>query len=212
MSILEFLSLPFCKLDYIVVELAQPHRSFLLFGLLLYKNLYANHSLKTPLFQWVIVQLACLMKVLAVKSIEQFSNLWEVRYTRMHGRNVQDAVFQCKTPEEAKEKYHELLDILVHHKGIYIGRKAEQKLKASKAERNSQMSRVLTTSSLIAPTPDPLSSPPHGEGHPSVPRHIRTSVCTTRRTSLLLLCRALSCMLNRHRICTIAPITLAYGG
>ena len=131
MSILEFLSLPFCKLDYMVVELAQPRRSFLLFGLLLYKNLYANHSLKTSLFQWVIVQLACLMKVLAVKGIEQYGNLWEVRYTRMHGRNVQDAVFQCKTPEEAKEKYHELMDILQHHNGVYVSKKARKKVRSN---------------------------------------------------------------------------------
>jgi hypothetical protein len=74
------------------------------------------------------------MKVLAVKGIEQFGDLWEVRYTRMHGRNVQDAVFQCKTPEEAKAKYGQLLDILVHHNGIYLGKKAKRKLRANSAK------------------------------------------------------------------------------
>jgi hypothetical protein len=51
------------------------------------------------------------MKVLAVKGIEKDSNVWLVRYTRQHGKNVQDAVFFCDTPEEAKQKYKELLDI-----------------------------------------------------------------------------------------------------
>jgi hypothetical protein len=62
-----------------------------------------------------------------VKGIEKFGNLWEVRYTRMHGRNVQDAVFPCKSPEEAKAKYRELLDILQHHNGVYLGSKAKKK-------------------------------------------------------------------------------------
>ena len=42
------------------------------------------------------------MKVLAVKGIEKDSNVWLVRYTSQHGKNVQDAVFFCDTPEEAK--------------------------------------------------------------------------------------------------------------
>jgi hypothetical protein len=71
------------------------------------------------------------MKVLAVKGIEQFGDLWEVRYTRMHGRNVQDAVFQCQTPEAAKAKHAELLDILVNHHGVYLGSKAKRKLKTN---------------------------------------------------------------------------------
>jgi hypothetical protein len=72
------------------------------------------------------------MKVLAVKGIEKFGNLWEVRYTRMHGRNVQDAVFPCKSPEVAKAKYRELLDILQHHDGVYVGSKEKRKLKTSR--------------------------------------------------------------------------------
>ena len=42
------------------------------------------------------------MKVVAVKGIEKDStnNLWEVWYTRMHGKHVQDAVFSCRTKEE----------------------------------------------------------------------------------------------------------------
>jgi hypothetical protein len=72
------------------------------------------------------------MKVLAVKGIEMYSNQWEVRYTRQHGKNVQDAVFLCKTPEEAKQKYKELLDILINHHGVYIGSKEKKKLKAKR--------------------------------------------------------------------------------
>ena len=60
------------------------------------------------------------MKVLAIKGIEEFSNQWAVRYTRQHGKNVQDAVFLCDTPEKAKQKYKELLDILIHHDGVYV--------------------------------------------------------------------------------------------
>jgi hypothetical protein len=71
------------------------------------------------------------MKVLAVKGIEKQGNLWAVRYTRMHGSNVQDALFLCKTPEAAKAKYGELLDILQHHDGMYIGSKEKKKLKTS---------------------------------------------------------------------------------
>jgi hypothetical protein len=67
------------------------------------------------------------MKVLALKGIEQYSDLWEVRYTRMHGKHVQDAVFFCDTQEEAKQKYKELLDILINHHGVYIGSKEKRK-------------------------------------------------------------------------------------
>jgi hypothetical protein len=71
------------------------------------------------------------MKVLAVKGIEKCSNRWEVRYTRMHGKHVQDAVFSCRTKEEAKHKYAELLDILINHHGVYIGSKEKRKAKTS---------------------------------------------------------------------------------
>ena len=76
------------------------------------------------------------MKVLAVKGIEKdsFNNLWEVRYTRQHGKHVQDAMFLCKTPEEAKAKYRELLDVLQHQNGVYVGSKEKRKLKASRRE------------------------------------------------------------------------------
>jgi hypothetical protein len=69
------------------------------------------------------------MKVLAVKGIEKFGTRWEVRYTRMHGRNVQDAVFPCTSPEAAKAKYRELLDILLHQHGMYVGSKEKRTLK-----------------------------------------------------------------------------------
>ncbi len=65
------------------------------------------------------------MKVLALKGIEKYSNLWEVRYSRQHGKNVQDAVFLCKTPEEAKQKYKELLDILINHQRLRRGDEIE---------------------------------------------------------------------------------------
>ena len=60
------------------------------------------------------------MKILAIKGIEEYSSLWAVRYTRQHGKNVQDAVFLCGTPEQAKQKYKELLDILINHDGVYV--------------------------------------------------------------------------------------------
>ena len=71
------------------------------------------------------------MKVLAVKGIEKdsFNNLWEVRYTRQHGKHVQGAVFVYDSPEEAKQKYKELLDILINHDGVYIGKKEQRKRK-----------------------------------------------------------------------------------
>ncbi len=71
------------------------------------------------------------MKVLAIKGIEEFSNQWAVRYTRQHGKNVQDAVFLCDTQEKAKQKYKELLDILIHHDGVYLGSKEKRKLQTS---------------------------------------------------------------------------------
>jgi hypothetical protein len=67
------------------------------------------------------------MKVLAVKGIEAYSNVWLVRYTRQHGKHVQDAVFSCRTQDEAKHKYAELLDILINHDGVYIGSKEKRK-------------------------------------------------------------------------------------
>ena len=55
--------------------------------------------------------------------------MWGVRYTRHHGTSVQDAYFLCKTEEAAKEKFRELLDIMVHHDGVYIGSKEKRKRK-----------------------------------------------------------------------------------
>jgi hypothetical protein len=75
------------------------------------------------------------MKVLAVKSVEKQGNLWAVRYTRQHGRNVQDALFFCDTPDAAKAKFRELLDVLLKQHGVYVGSKEKRKLKASRRER-----------------------------------------------------------------------------
>jgi hypothetical protein len=72
------------------------------------------------------------MKVLAVKGIEKQGNLWAVRYTYETARGVpKGGMFLCDTPEEAKAKYRELLDVLLHQNGVYIGSKAKRKLKAS---------------------------------------------------------------------------------
>ena len=74
------------------------------------------------------------MKVVAVKGIAQDSlnNLWEVRYTRMRGKHVQNAVFSYRTEEEAKAKNQELLDVLEHHDGVYIGSKEKRKAKTNR--------------------------------------------------------------------------------
>jgi hypothetical protein len=72
------------------------------------------------------------MKVLALKGIEKISNLWEVRYTRMYAGAVQDAVFLCKTPDEAMAKFRELLDVLQHHNGVYVGSKEKRKVKTGR--------------------------------------------------------------------------------
>ena len=67
------------------------------------------------------------MKVLAIKGIEDMGSRWGVRYTRHHGKSVQDAYFLCDTLDKAKEKFRELLDIMVHHDGVYIGSKEKRK-------------------------------------------------------------------------------------
>jgi hypothetical protein len=46
-------------------------------------------------------------------------------------RFVQDAYFLCDTPDEAKAKYHELLDVLQHHDGVYLSKKAKKKLQTT---------------------------------------------------------------------------------
>jgi hypothetical protein len=70
------------------------------------------------------------MKVLAVKDVEEYSDLWAVRYTRLTRMGVkQDAVFLYETQEEARQKRDELLDILQNHDGVYIGSKEKKKLK-----------------------------------------------------------------------------------
>jgi hypothetical protein len=73
------------------------------------------------------------MKVLAVKNVEAYGNLWEVRYTRQTRRGVkQDAVFLCDTLEEAKKKYGELVDILQNHNGLYVGSKEKRRSTANR--------------------------------------------------------------------------------
>jgi hypothetical protein len=73
------------------------------------------------------------MKVLAVKGVEKDGKLWTVRYNRLNKGNVrQDAHFTYDTQEEATAKYHELLDILQHHNGVYVSKWAKKKLKTSR--------------------------------------------------------------------------------
>jgi hypothetical protein len=75
------------------------------------------------------------MKVVAIKGIEKDGNLWEVRYTRLTKRGVQqEAYFSYDTPDAAKAKYRELLDVLVNQHGVYVGRKEKRKLRASRRE------------------------------------------------------------------------------
>ena len=70
------------------------------------------------------------MKVLAIKGVEECGNLWAVRCTRLTKRGVrQDYLFLYETVEEAKQKCDELLDILKHHDGVYIGSKEKRKRK-----------------------------------------------------------------------------------
>jgi hypothetical protein len=71
------------------------------------------------------------MKVLAVTGVEEYDNLWAVRYTRLKGSGVkQDAHFTYNTQEEAVAKYHELLDILQHHNGVYVSKWAKKKVQS----------------------------------------------------------------------------------
>ena len=68
------------------------------------------------------------MKVLAV---EKFGNVWAVRYTYLTVKGVvkQEASIPCDTEKEAKAKYREFVDILVHHDGIDTGSKKKRKAK-----------------------------------------------------------------------------------
>jgi len=73
------------------------------------------------------------MKVLAVKGVEACGNLWAVRYTRLRADGVtQDALILYDTPDAARAKRAELLDILQHHDGVYLGKKAKKKVKTSR--------------------------------------------------------------------------------
>jgi hypothetical protein len=73
------------------------------------------------------------MKVLAVKDVEEYANLWVVRYTYLRADGGEKGgMFLCDTPEEAQAKRDELLDILKHHDGVYLGNKAKKKLRAGK--------------------------------------------------------------------------------
>jgi hypothetical protein len=69
---------------------------------------------------------------LVVKGVEEYSDLWAVRYTRLTARgDMQDAYFLFDTPDEAKHKRDELVDILQHHEGVYLSKKARKKLKTT---------------------------------------------------------------------------------
>jgi hypothetical protein len=76
------------------------------------------------------------MKVLAVKKVEPFGNLWAVRYTRLTRRGVkQDDYFAYYTRDEAQAKRAELLlDMVQHHEELSGGKKAKQKVKISSSK------------------------------------------------------------------------------
>jgi hypothetical protein len=76
------------------------------------------------------------MKVLAVKKVEPFGNLWAVRYTRLTRRGgEQDAYFAYYTRDEAQAKRAELLlDMVQQHDGLSGGEKAKQKVKTSSSK------------------------------------------------------------------------------
>ena len=40
----------------------------------------------------------------------------------------------CDTPDAAKAKYRELLDVLLRQNGVYVGSKEKRKLKASRGK------------------------------------------------------------------------------
>jgi hypothetical protein len=73
------------------------------------------------------------MKVLAIKNVEPFGNLWAVRYTRLTKRGVkQDAYYTYYTRDEAQAKRAELLlDMVQQHDGLSGGKKAKQKARMS---------------------------------------------------------------------------------
>ncbi len=76
------------------------------------------------------------MKVLSVKGVEEYGNLWAVRYTRLTGKGIrQGAAFLCVTEEEATEKYQELVDILEHQDGVYLSKKVKKKGKTGRRKR-----------------------------------------------------------------------------
>jgi hypothetical protein len=71
------------------------------------------------------------MKVLAVKDVEEYSNLWTVPYTYLRADGgKRNGRFSYRTPDEAHAKRDELLDILQHHDGVYLGNKAKKRLRA----------------------------------------------------------------------------------
>jgi hypothetical protein len=43
-------------------------------------------------------------------------------------------MFFCDTPDAAKVKYRELLDVLLKQNGVYVGSKEKRKLKASRGK------------------------------------------------------------------------------
>ena len=68
------------------------------------------------------------MIVIEVRDIVQEGNMWVVPYTRKtpEGKPYK-GMFLCETLEEAQQKYAELIAVIKHNDGVYIGKKANRK-------------------------------------------------------------------------------------
>ena len=85
------------------------------------------------------------MKVIAIKDIEEYGNVWLVRYTRQTAKGrVHGGVFMCDTLDKAKEKYQALLDVLRHHDGVYIGSIERGKENARLKNANQKLHEKIT--------------------------------------------------------------------
>jgi hypothetical protein len=80
------------------------------------------------------------MKVLGVKGIEAQGDLWAVRYTYLRADGgKKGGMFLYDTREKAQNKHQELLDVLKHHDGVYLGKKAKKKLRTSSSKQGNRM-------------------------------------------------------------------------
>ena len=73
------------------------------------------------------------MIVIEVWDVIEDGNIWGAHYTRKteEGKGYK-GIFLCETLEEAQQKHAELMDVLKNNGGLYIGKKAKQKLRAAR--------------------------------------------------------------------------------